>query len=246
MAMYLCFSICILLLAAQFTNRAQNAVKYLLLYSLLIFLLALLAKAPLIALVVIAVHYAFVQRKNLYRYKAVLAGTVAVVAAAWLFIPFVSQRVNEMLQAGAGRTGSVADNSVYARQQIWHVDMDLLRQHWLTGIGPGRIYETFLNQMLYYSLGNGTVLNIHDPHNEYVYEWLSFGVLGIILFATILIVYLTRAIRAKDHLFLYLLIILYTTFFTETVLSTQHGVLFFTVFTAMLFYSKPCLPAGRP
>ncbi|MFI5195976.1 MAG: O-antigen ligase family protein [Chitinophagales bacterium] len=240
MAMYLSFSICILLLSGEFNSRTEKIVKYALLYSMFIFSLALLAKSPLIALIIIFIHYSYVHRKTLYKYKILFAGLPAAVAAAWFFIPFVSQRINEALQFfGYGKSGNVADNSVYARKLIWSIDTGLLKDYWLTGIGPGRLIHALHERYFFYSLCSDFPVAYYDPHNEYFYEWLSFGILGIVVFLGIFLVYLIKAIRVKDHLNLYLLIILYITFFTETVLSLQRGILFYAVFTAMMFYPKP-------
>jgi O-antigen ligase len=85
----------------------------------------------------------------------------------------------------------------------------------------------------------------HDPHNEYFVEWLSFGILGIALLVAILAVQFIKAVRTKNYLYLYLLIVLSTTFFTETVLSLQRGVMLYAVFTSLMFYS-PLTPKGEP
>jgi len=237
MGMYLCFSVCILLSCDGFTSRLARAAKYGMLYLLLIFALALLAKSPLIALLIIFIYYAVTHRSALYRYRMLAAGVLLVVAAAWLFIPFVSQRINEAVQMAGNKSAAVADNSISARKLIWNTDIALLKKYWLTGIGPGRVYHTFQQRYLFYSLMNGPVDAIHDPHNEYIYEWLSFGLIGLVTFGGIFFAYLFSAIRAKDYLYLCLLIILYVTFFTETVLATQRGLFFYSVFTALFFFS---------
>ena len=145
MGMFLAFSICIMLLAAPFKGPA----KYLVVYLLLIFLLALLAKSPIIALLIIFVHYGYINRKELYRYKIVLPGFFAALVAACFFIPFIGQRLKEVLQfAGVGKPGNVADNSVYVRKLIWNVDTDLLKHYWLTGVGPGRVLQALHEQHL--------------------------------------------------------------------------------------------------
>ena len=237
MGMFLAFSVCITLLAAPF----RGVVKYLLVYLLVIFLLALLAKSPLIALGIIFVHYAYLNRKALYRYKLVLFGLFASLAAACFFIPFIGQRLKEVLQfAGVGKPGNVTDNSVYVRKLIWNVDTDLIRHYWLTGIGPGRVLQVLHERYFFYSIANHFPVGYFDPHNEYFSEWLCFGIAGFLLFLAVLILHLAKAIRSKNYLYLYLLIIVYVTFATETLLSRQEGVLFYAVFTALFFfYRKP-------
>ncbi len=237
MGLFLSFSVCITLLAAPF----RGVVKYLLIYLLLIFLLALLAKSPIIALVVIFIHYAYLHRKELYHYKMAALGLFASLASACYFIPFIGQRLKEVLQfAGSGKPGNVADNSVYVRKLIWNADTDMLRHYWLTGIGPGRLLHVLYERYFFYSVTHHFFVGYFDPHNEYFSEWLSFGLLGIALFVTVLILHFAKALKTKNYLYGYLLAIIYVTFATETLLSRQEGVLFYAVFTSLLFfYRKP-------
>ena len=237
LSMYLCFSICILLLSQELDIRVRPYIQNVLLYGSFIFLLALGAKMPIIALVIILVHFAWVRRADLRRHRSLLIGLPLSVAAAWIFIPFLRQRLYEMLQFfGSGRSGSIADNSVYARQMIWSMDMSLLKNYWLTGVGPGRVFSAMRLQSFFYSLGSGIPAQYHDPHNEYFYEWLCFGILGIAIFVATLFTHFRQAVRFKDHLYLYLLLVLCITFFTETVLSLQRGVMFYAVFTSLMYY----------
>ena len=239
MGMYLNLSICIILFSEGFNGRGKRFLKYALVYLLLFFSLALLAKSPMIALVLIFIHYAYVHRKNLYQYRMLFAGGLVAVVVAWFFIPFFSQRIYEMvLLPGHGKGGNVIDNSVSARRLIWSIDTGIFKDYWLTGVGPGRLYDVLRERYFFYSLGSDFKVAYYDPHNEYMYEWLCFGVLGIAVFMAVLLIHLVKAIRLKDHLYLYLLVTLYITFFTETALSMQFGVIFYALFTSMFFYSK--------
>ena len=237
MGMYLCFSICILLVSPGFNTGGAVIVKYVLVYLLLFFLLSLLPKSALIALVIIFIHYAYLHRRNLLKYKIRIAALLASVIAACFFIPFTGQRVKEILSYfGYGKPGSTVDNSVYIRKLIWDVDTGLLKPNWLTGVGPGRMLHMLHERYFFYSLANHFNVGYYDPHNEYFSTWLSFGIIGITLFVAVLAIHCIRAIRGKNNLYSYLLIILCITFCTETVLSRQQGVLFYAVFTSLFFF----------
>jgi len=235
MGMFLCFAVCIMLLLYPAHDRKSSIVKYSLVYVLVVFLLALLAKSPLIALVFICLHFAYISRKVLYRYKALIAGLLAAVVAAGYFIPFFGQRIKEIFQF-ADKKGTVADNSMYVRQEIWNVDTDLLKQHWLTGVGPGRMLHMLHERYFFYSISHRFPVGYYDPHNEYFDQWLSFGIIGIVLLLVVLVIHFIRSLRAKNHLYLYLLLLFSITFFTETVLSRQRGVMFYAVFTSLFFF----------
>ena len=249
MSMYLVFSICILFHSALFNGRGSWLVKNVLLYFMLFFLLSMLAKSPLIALVIILLHAGYVHRKTLYRYKAMIFGASAAVVATGAFVPFFRQRISELLPfLHKGATGVVANNSVYVRKLIWRIDTDIIRQHWLTGVGPGRMLQVLHERYFFYSVANNFPIGYYDPHNEYFSEWICFGIMGVLLFVAVLAVHVWAAIRSRNTLYQYLLIILCITFFTETILSRQQGVLFYSVFTSLFFFSKPtsALPDGKP
>lgn len=234
-SMYLVFGTGILLVQGMQLNRA---LKYTMFYASLAFLLPLLAKSPLIALVFICIHTAWLRRKRLLQYKWMFAGVLLVIALSYLFVPFVSQRVNEMAGIGTGVKENLVDNSVHERKMILSVDLAMVKQYWATGCGPGRLQHLLDVRYLFYSLHYGRNIFWFDPHNEYLYQWISFGLAGILVFGITLIAHFIKALRARDNLYIYLLLILCITFFTESVLSTQHGVILYAFFTSILFFNR--------
>jgi O-antigen ligase len=237
MSMYLCFSICILLFADQLTGRIAKVAKVALIYVLLAFLLSLLAKSPIIALVLIIAHYAYLHRKNLLKYWPSFAGLLVAVAGVYYFIPFFGQRMHEIFSfLGKGHEENISNNSFYFRELIWHEDTALLKENWLLGTGPGRMLHMLHERYFFYSISSQLSVGYPDPHNEYFSEWLSFGLLGIAVLLAVLCAHFVKAIRSKDYLYLYLILILGITFYTETVLARQRGVIFYAVFTSFFFF----------
>ncbi len=233
-SMYLAFCLGLLLVVCRQMNRT---LKYFLFYSLILFILALFAKSPLIALAVIICHFGWINKSRLLRYKWLFAGMLAVMVAAYAFIPFVSQRAHEMVGiSGETLKSNVIDNSISERKMIWSVDNAMLHQYWMTGCGPGRLLYLLKQRYFFYSVYYGHDISSFDPHNEYFYEWLSFGMIGIgILFLT-LGYQLFKAINRNNYIYLYLLTILGITFFTESVLARQQGVIFYAFFTSLFFF----------
>jgi O-antigen ligase len=237
MSMYICFSICVLLLDAPGKMRAW--VKYILLYILLLLLFSLLAKSALLAICIILVHYAYVQRHLLLRSKWQLAAGLVAMGGTIYLIPFSRQRIGEVFQfAGIGKHGGdVTDNSMFVRKVIWNTDMQMLHKYWLGGVGPGVLNHALSIRYFFFSIAHNFAIGYYDPHNEYLSEWLSFGLLGIVVSVSVLTVHITKALRRADHLYLYLMIILCITFATETVLARQYGVIFYAVLTSLFFFT---------
>ena len=235
-SMYLVLAAGFLLVIGDQMNRA---IKYLLFYVILALLLPLMAKSPLIALVAVFAHQAWVRRKTLLRYKWVFGGMLLVMIASYVFVPFVSQRLQEAVHfSGTSSNGNFAGNSVHERKMILGVDTDMLRHYWLTGVGPARLMTELKIHYFFHSLYYGRYVNFFDPHNEYLYQWLSFGLLGIVLFVTTLLTHLATSIKSRDYLYLYLLFIVFFTFFTESILTTQHGLIFFSFFASLFFFAR--------
>lgn len=233
LSMYLCLSICIMLLVPRLQLKVNALVLNVLLYVSFLFLLALGAKTPILAMFVILLHFAWVQRGELKRYRMVFFGLVVTALLAWAFVPFIGQRIAEMTEVfGEQEQAGVVDNSVAARKAIWHMDVALVKSHWLTGVGAGRITDALMQA----SADNGLPIIYEDPHNEYVYQWLYFGVAGLLLLLALMGVHLWYALRVKDLLYLYLALIFIAVFFTESVLALQRGIMLYAVFTSLLFF----------
>lgn len=239
MGLYLAFSICILLFSDAPNDTRARVFKYVFFYVLMIFLLSLLAKAPLIALVLIFIHYAWLRRRELRQYRLLIALMLGCIIIASVSIPFARQRLAELPQfIGMGKPGNSAENSFYDREMIFSTDMAMFRHYWLTGTGPGRLLSQLNMRYFFHSITQNRAVGYFDPHNEYFFQWLSFGVLGIVLLAAILLIHVIRALHGRDYVYLYLLAIVSITFFTETVLGRQQGVLFYALFTSFFFFRK--------
>ncbi|MCD6011979.1 MAG: hypothetical protein K0Q79_1841 [Flavipsychrobacter sp.] len=241
LSMYLCVSICIMLQVHKLEIQVRPVLLNVLLYISFLFLVALGAKTPILAMLLILVHFAWAHRRVLRTYTVLFIGLIAVAVLAYAFIPFIGQRMNEMITLlSSSSKASLTDNSVAARKAIWDIDVELVKQHWLTGVGPGRISAV----MEAGSHEKALPVIYEDPHNEYVYEWLCFGIAGILIFGIALILQIWRAIRFKERLNLYLLVVFCVTFFTESVLSLQRGIMLFAIFTSLLFYN--CVDKNKP
>jgi len=233
MSVYIAFAMCILLFSGGSVNRI---LKYVLFCLLLIFLLALLAKSVVIAVAIVLLHQLWLRRASLARYKYLFAGLALSIAVACTFIPFIGQRLQEL--AGRGTGGSITDNSVNTRKMILSVDKDMVRHHWLSGTGPGRMMHLMRERWAFISLQQGYDVSYFDPHNLYVYIWLSAGLAGLVLFCMALAMHYRRALSGRNYLYLYLLIVLTITFFTESVLARQQGIIFYALFTSLFYFQS--------
>ncbi len=233
-SMYISAAIFMLLTGITQLNKLVSS---LLGYLLLAFLLAILAKSPVLAVGIAALHFAWEQRGKIAQYKWAIVGLVAVIAMSYLFVPFVSQRVNELITVGGGKSHNpVADNSLNERKLIWEVDKSALSQFWKTGCGPGKLMYELKLRYFFNSMTYKTNIGLFDPHSQYFYECISFGVLGVVFLLIGFGTHIIRALKSGNKFYAYLLLLFGITFFTESLLVRQQGLLFYAFFTSVMFF----------
>jgi hypothetical protein len=243
MAMYLCLGLYVALFQHEATSRKQVLLKYVVVYVQLLFMLALFAKSPIIALVLVTAHFLLTNRNMIKKLKWAFVSLVGIVTAAYFFIPFFRQRAQELTGLfKGGKNDDLIQNSVNMRKLIFQTDRAMLDHYWLTGTGPGRLLDKLNYRYFFHSLYREYWVGYFDPHNQYFYDWISFGVSGIIMLVLVLVVHFRKAIVSADKIYLYLLITIAITFFTESLLARQQGVLFYSIFTSLFFFAA----MGRP
>jgi O-antigen ligase len=237
MAMYQCFSICILLYLPHSNNNTVKIFHWLTILVLTVCCISLFAKSPLFALLVILVLFAWQNRKYILKFWWAAGAFAAVIAATYVFVPFVSQRLHEVPQMFAhDRDAKFDNNSMLTRKLIWETDVSLVQQYWLTGVGPGRLQAVLDMKYFFFTIANGVYPGYFDPHNEYFWQWLSFGVVGIAVLVGVLGCHVLKAVQHKNILYGGLLLVLMITFTTESVMARQQGIFFYTIFTSFFFF----------
>jgi O-antigen ligase len=66
-------------------------------------------------------------------------------------------------------------------------------------------------------------------HNEYVQLFAEVGVFGLLLLLLMLFLNLTKALKAKDFMHISFAVLMISLFLTESFLSRQRGIMFFTI-----------------
>lgn len=238
MGIYLCFASAILLISPKYRQHLKGWKLGVVLFPLFMFLMAIMPKAPVIALFVILCYYAWINRAHKKRFVPILGVLLLSLSVACISIPFSSQRIGEFSAVlNAKPDDNPMANSIQMRQVIWAVDLDVLEQNWLAGLGPGGVDPALIAQYDVYAKKLNVPLVAYDTHNEYLNQWLSFGLIGISLLILILAVQFANAIRRRDHLYAVLLMVFIITFFTENVWSYQKGVTFYSFFTSLFFFA---------
>ncbi len=100
----------------------------------------------------------------------------------------------ETITARFSSIGNMSDTSTSYRVSIWMGTLKMLKDYWITGIGPGT--EAF--NMVYPAYSYNTISAPHS-HNLYLQIICDTGVLGVIVFLILVIVFIRMCCHALSH-----------------------------------------------
>ncbi len=204
---------------------------------LLLFVFLLTAKMAILSLFLffnIGIFY-WVQKRYSYM-RSVLVVVIMNLAGigALLSLPYSRERFkllftyNEVAYA----------NSVDSRAEIWDAAMQLVKDHHYLGIGSGDAEDELVTyyDKNHFALG---VEERYNTHNQYLQVLVETGLAGLIFFGMILGLSIRMAVREKNILYLAFLLLFMVNIFTESMLKTQSGVVFFAFFNTVLGMYRP-------
>jgi O-antigen ligase len=237
LSMYLVLSVSILLTQNSTVTTRKWTNKACILLSIL-HLTCLFAKTPYLALLLIFAIYCWTYRQNLYRYKwSILAIFVAGISIS-LSIPIFRQRLQELSTLFDKENNNLVANSINMRKLIWNTDLKMMQHYWINGTGPGQTMQKLQYRYMFFATSQQNNVGTYDPHNQYMYEWLSFGIIGITLILAVFAYQFAHALKHKKTIYFYFLITLCLTCGTESLLQRQQGVIFYALFSSIFFFSN--------
>jgi len=128
-------------------------------------------------------------------------------------------------------------HSLLQRLEFWKTGWTIIKENWAIGVGTGDVQDAFDQQ---YTIENSALLpeNRLRAHNAYLTNWISFGILGLLLFIWMNVAFFIENYKKRNILPLLFCIVAITTFFIEDTLETQMGAAFFAFFYALFLPKK--------
>ena len=124
----------------------------------------------------------------------------------------------------------ISINSVWYRVEYLKESMNLISQNYLFGIGLDNIKD---NEIIIQGEIKALI-----PHNVYLHDFLSNGLIGFILILYMFFFLFKRAHENRDRLFLTFTIMCFLLGLTEDFLYLQRGVFFFVFFSSLFLINK--------
>lgn len=245
LATYLTFAIAIIvdfmfLKYNKMTLQAKAGLMILILFFFtIVFLLS--SKAGIGSLILITVLYIlFVMfRKKMIKLSIglIIISTFCFYAAFNLF-PYVLMRftkanISTTLNESSMRSDT---SSTPERLVIWQSSWEIIRQHFIFGVGTGDVKDELLKK---YKEKNLQVIFEHklNTHNQYLQTFVALGIIGFLALLAMLILPAIRAIRIGNYLYFVFIIIFSFNILVESMIEIQAGVVFFAFFNSFFFWT---------
>lgn len=118
-----------------------------------------------------------------------------------------------------------------SRLVIWTITGEIIAEHPF-GVGLGDL-EDEMQQKLAALNQTELMEKNYNPHNQFLQIFAEIGLIGILLFITVLFLCVRQARKQKDALFLFLILSLMINSLFESMLQRQSGIVFYIVFIAL-------------
>ena len=123
--------------------------------------------------------------------------------------------------------GNKQEYSDTARLLANKVGLQIIKEHWLFGVGVGDVRNTVIEYYKENLPEIQTDRNRKSPHIQFLTVWLGCGIFGLLAFIFCLFFPLFYNKQYKFRLLCLLYIILFSSMLTENILELQYGIGFF-------------------
>jgi len=182
----------------------------------------------------IVVVYSFYYLK--YRLSTVVM-FMLLVAIPFLLIkfPYVNARVRDtQVKEYAGASDD--QNGIAVRGVFWESTWKLIREAPITGWGHFSAIDELQQEYLRRGFAEG-VKHKYNSHNQYLFTWLCYGLVGLAALSLFLAQLLKSFIQGNQFIGICLVIMFILANITECMLETHKGIVFFLFFSSLIVFN---------
>lgn len=137
---------------------------------------------------------------------------------------------NKLFQYSVG--GDPNGSSLLERIEHWKAGKRIIQQNWILGIGTGDVQSVF--DAAYVAMDTKLKKDHWNrAHNQFMTFWISFGLIGFIIFTGFWIWFLWKNILLKNYIGIGFTLIAIGSFLSEDTIETQQGVTFIALFLGL-------------
>jgi O-antigen ligase len=215
--------------------------KYLIPFTLSVFILLFNSKAGIISLFLLGVYAAW---HLIFREKKIIAVAIGFMLMVLVFASLYfseSQfaiRINGAIHTLSGTT-NIKNNeeSTASRIEIWNAAESVISEHYFTGTGTGDVKDALLHEYNKEGMVYAFKENL-NAHNQFLQTFAALGITGFFFLCASLLLPLWVAWKKKNYLYTTFILIMLLNLLTESMFETQAGVIFYAFFNSLFLFPK--------
>jgi len=245
MAMYMNLGVVWLLINVLKTDASKkiigNFLSFLIIGLFVLIILLLSSKTGILLLLLIVftaiLYYVFAQKKYVFGIISSF-GLIILLGFTYTQVPQVKARLDNFLLAFNSETKKETMNSTSVRMLIWESAQEIIKENPVIGVGTGDAKEELNKVYEKNGIVNASKLS-YNAHNEFFQILVSLGAIGGVILLLNLFFPMYISFQKKNYIYLIFILIITFNFFTESMLETKAGVMFYAYFNALLCFVKP-------
>ncbi|TXE13002.1 hypothetical protein FUA26_04190 [Seonamhaeicola algicola] len=211
---------------------------------LVVWLFFISSRMPILTMFIALFCTVFVFKKIKFKLKILLLGlSILVLISSYFTFTTFKARVDEIVNIKFDLPSETKDtynyDSINVRHGIYVCAAHLVKDNFWFGVGVGDSQDA-LNSCYNEKIGAKIYTwQDYNTHNQYLYFALATGIFGLFFYLILLYLQHKEALKYKNELYLYFIIVVALISLTENILSRSDGVMFFAFFSGLfLFNSK--------
>jgi O-antigen ligase len=127
-------------------------------------------------------------------------------------------------------------HKVNFRYIIYNCSLEIFNESWLKGLGLGNVQKrlnTCYEKVSYTNYDDFTK-KTYNTHNQYLNEFLTYGIFGFIIFMSFIIYLFIKS----NGLYRVFLLLVFLCLITENIFEREIGVIFFTLINTLFYISS--------
>lgn len=224
----------------QHLPRLYKLLPYVAVISIALFIFIMASRMVMIlfiaSTIMLLFYFIVIQKKQYTIAIAVFAVVAIILGIVFTQVEYLHRFMHQLTEKlDAGQTEDM--NSVNIRVVKYKCAIQGIEKHGLWGVGTGDIQDTLNHLYKINHFHKGYEVNM-DAHNQYFQTTLAQGIPGLLLLLAFLFFNLRKGWKEQNYLLLALLLLFTLCSLSESLLTTQKGVVFLALFFPLLYYSS--------
>ena len=238
-AMFLVFSICILLffIKHKLVSKTIHKVGVVILITFFLLMIYLLqSRAGIMSLVIVFLIFVTIEIKRKFKKRYLILVLIVIPLLGLLLFSSSKLKRNftELKEIYADPSGYSIEK-VDVRYRVWFSSLKVIEENFWLGTSPANLIDELVvkyNELGYEDAGSGKL----NSHNQYLETFAGLGVFGFLSLMFILVYGFVISIKQRHYLLFFLMLILSVNFLFESMMNRMSGILFMMLFISIFVF----------